>query len=101
MASEKQEAVDSNGESQQPPSAPNRQAELRMFTTSRSATLLRAIPFEYTWGVERSPIQKSWGEGIKIKKIIGRGVCQILKNMGRGGYLAKKKHRVWGISYIY
>ena len=36
-------------------------------------------------GVERSPIKKSWGEGVKIKKIIGRGVCQILKNMGWGG----------------
>ena len=44
---------------------------------------LRAIPYEYTWGVERSPIKKSWGEGVKIKKIIGRGVCQILENMGR------------------
>ena len=44
-------------------------------------------------GVERSPIKKSWGEGVKIKKIIGRGVCRILKNMGwggGGGYLAKK-----------
>ena len=47
--------------------------------------VLRAIPFEYTWrgegggGVERSPIKKYWGEGVKIKKIIGRGVCQILK----------------------
>ena len=35
--------------------------------------------------MERSPIKKSWGEGVKIKKIIGRGVCQILKNMGGGG----------------
>ena len=35
-------------------------------------------------GLERSPIKKSWGEGVKIKKIIGRGVCQILKNMGGG-----------------
>ena len=34
-------------------------------------------------GVERSPIKKS--RGVKIKKIIGRGVFQILKNMGRGG----------------
>ena len=45
-------------------------------------------------GVERSSMKKSWGEGVKIKKIIGRGVCKILKNMGRGGggggYLAKK-----------
>ena len=45
---------------------------------------MRAIPFEYTWGVERSSIKKSWGEEVKIKKIIGQGVCQILKNMGRG-----------------
>ena len=52
------------------------------------ADLLRVIPFEYTWGgggVERSPIKTTWGEGVKIKKIIGRGVCQILKNMGGGG----------------
>ena len=63
----------------------------------------RAIPFEYTWGgggVERSPIKKSWGEGVKIKKIIGRGVCQILKNKGRGGGLPGKKHRVWGKSQV-
>ena len=34
--------------------------------------------------MERSPIKKSWGEGVKIK-IFGRGVCQISKNMGAGG----------------
>ena len=57
---------------------------------------IRAIPFEYTWGggggggVERSPIEKSWGEGVKIKKIIGRGVCQILKKHGGGGGLPSK-----------
>ena len=52
-------------------------------------------------GVERSPIKKSWGEGVKIKKkIIGRGVCQILKNMGRGLPGKKKKHRVWGKSQV-
>ena len=35
----------------------------------------------------RSPIKKSWGEGAKIEKnhSVGRGVCQILKNMGEGG----------------
>ena len=34
---------------------------------------LRAIPFECTWGrgggVERSPIKKSWGEGVEMKKL--------------------------------
>ena len=62
--------------------------------------VVRAIPFEYTWGgggggVERSPIKKSWGEGGQDKKkIIGRGVCQILKNMGRGGGLPGKKNNI-------
>ena len=33
---------------------------------------MRAIPFECTWGgggVERSPIKKTWGEGVKMKKL--------------------------------
>ena len=47
----------------------------------------RAIPFECTWGggggVERSPIKKSWGEGVKMKKL---GVY-MKKNHGGGGGL--------------
>ena len=49
-------------------------------------------------GVERSPIKKSWGEGVKIKEIIGRGVCQILNNMGRGELHGKKITS--GVGYI-
>ena len=42
---------------------------------------LRAISFEYTWGgEERSPIKKSWGEGVKMKKL---GVY--MKKSLRGG----------------
>ena len=52
--------------------------------------------------MERSPIKKSWGEGVKIKKIIGRGVCQILKNMGRrgGGGATWLKKITSGVGYI-
>ena len=46
---------------------------------------LRAIPFEYTWGggggVERSPIKKSSGEGLKMKKL---GVYMNKKSLGGG-----------------
>ena len=59
--------------------------------------VLRAIPFEYKWGgggggVERSPIKKSWGEGVKIEKNHwARGLSNIEKHgAGGGGYLAKK-----------
>ena len=49
--------------------------------------LVRAIPFESTWGgggggVERSPIKKSWGEGVKMKKIGGLHEKKII---GGGG----------------
>ena len=42
------------------------------------------------------------GGGQDEKKIIGGGVCQILKNMGRGGGATwqKKKHWVWGKSQV-
>ena len=43
------------------------------------------------------------GEGQDEKKIIGGGVCQILKNMGRGGgggATWQKKHWVWGKSQV-
>ena len=33
-------------------------------------------------GVERSPIKKSWGEGVKMKKM---GVYMKKKSLGRGG----------------
>ena len=46
-------------------------------------------------GLERTPIKRSWGEGVKIKKIIGRGVCQILKNMGRGGGGGANTKSLW------
>ena len=52
---------------------------------------LRAIPFEYTWGgwgVERSPIKKSWGEGVKIKNKKNhwaRGLSNIEKHVAGGG----------------
>ena len=63
--------------------------------------LLRAIPFEYTWGgggVERSPIKKSWGEGVKIKtNHWARGLSNIEKHGaggGGGGLPGKKGHVV-------
>ena len=43
--------------------------------------------------MERSPIKKSWGEGVKMKKNHwGRGLSNIEKHGagGGGGYLAKK-----------
>ena len=71
-------------------------------------SLLRAIPFEYTWGggggggVDCSPIKKSWGEGVKIEKNHwARGLSNIEKHGGGGGggggYLAKKTS---GVGYI-
>ena len=51
-------------------------------------------------GVERSPIKKSWGEGVKIKKNHWtRGLLNIEKH-GVGGYLAKKISSVWGKSQV-
>ena len=50
--------------------------------------MLRAIPFEYTWGgggLERSPIKKSWGEGVKIKKNHWARGLSIIKKHGAGG----------------
>ena len=46
-------------------------------------------------GVERSPIKKSWGEGVKMKKkSLGEGSVKYWKTWGGGGggggYLAKK-----------
>ena len=62
---------------------------------------VRAFPFEYTCGVERSPIKKSWGEGGKIKNNHwARGLSNIEKH-GAGATWQKNKHRVWGIYYIY
>ena len=45
---------------------------------------LRAIPFKCTWGggLERSPIKKSWGEGVKMKKL---GVYMKKNHWGGGG----------------
>ena len=53
-------------------------------------------------GVERSPIKKSWGEGVKIKKNHwARGLSNIEKHGAGESTWQKKKHRVWGIYYIY
>ena len=61
------------------------------------AMLLRAIPFEYTWGggVERSPIKKSWGEGVKMKKNHwARGLSKIKKHGGGGGGAPWQKNNI-------
>ena len=51
------------------------------YPINTNITGLRAIPFECTWGgVERSPIKKSWGEGVKMKEL---GVY-MKKNHGGG-----------------
>ena len=51
---------------------------------SYSCIFFRAIPFECTLGggggLERSPITKSWGEGVKMKEL---GVY--MNNHGGGG----------------
>ena len=66
---------------------------------------VRAIPFEYTWGEGGGTLtyQNIMGRGGQDKKkIIGRGVCQILKNMGRGGGLPGKKNNIGcGVYTIY
>ena len=60
-------------------------------STSYAVVILRAIPFEYTWGGGggggNAHLLKSWGGGggQDKKKIIGRGVCQILNKHGAGG----------------
>ena len=50
--------------------SPNFEFHLETAFSIIELLLLRAIPFEYTWGggVERSPIKKSWGEGVNMKK---------------------------------
>ena len=70
---------------------------------------LRAIPFEYTWGGggggERSPIKKSWGEGVKMKKNQwARGLSNIEKHGaggggGGGGGLPDKKNNIGCVVY--
>ena len=57
-----------------------------MVALGKGTIFLRAIPFECTWGgggggVERSPIKKSWGEGVKMKKL----VVYMKKNHWGGG----------------
>ena len=52
--------------------------------------------------MERSPIKKSWGEGVKIKKNLwARGLSNIEKHVGGGGGgVVKQKRPIYENAHI-